>query len=68
MSDDDDLVEVAVDTDVCVGSGQCEFAAPETFEVGDDGYALVVGDRYLPRALALDLAERCPSQAIKLVD
>lgn len=69
MSDDEDLVRVAVDVDACIGSGQCELLAPETFEVdGDTGMASVVGDGRLPRDQALDLADRCPSRAINLVD
>ncbi len=67
MSDENDLVELTVDADACIGSGQCELLAPEIFEVdGDTGMASVIGDGRLPRAKALDLADRCPSRAINL--
>lgn len=30
-------MKINVDLDVCEGHGQCEFAAPEVFEVTDEG-------------------------------
>jgi ferredoxin len=60
--------KVVVDTTRCVGSGNCEYWAPDLFEVGDDGVAHVVGDPAL-HAEAAALAEgHCPTQAISIVD
>ncbi len=55
---------VAVDPERCVGSGTCEFWAPEVFAVGADGVAVVVGDP-APHADAVAQArDGCPTEAI----
>ncbi|MFF7979640.1 ferredoxin [Streptomyces sp. NPDC007901] len=60
-------MEVSVDADVCYGSGECAFRAPAVFGF-EDGYGFVLpgreqsGDDELIR----DIAERCPSQAIRI--
>ena len=65
----EELVRVAVDSERCIGGGQCEMLAPEVFLV-DDGTAIssVIG----PGALPLDRAEvvvhRCPGAAISIVE
>jgi|EndMetStandDraft_2_1072991.scaffolds.fasta_scaffold302167_1 ferredoxin len=33
-------VKVTVDREMCAGHGQCNAAAPEVFELNDDGYVL----------------------------
>jgi ferredoxin len=59
-------IQVSVDRDRCVGSGNCEFWAPGLFQVGDDGYAAVVGDA-AQHAEAAELATKnCPTDAIGL--
>ncbi|HEX2701188.1 MAG TPA: ferredoxin [Acidimicrobiales bacterium] len=59
-------MKVAVDLDRCQGNGVCAGKAPEVFEVGPDGRAVVV-DReprpHLHRSLR-DAVRRCPTQAI----
>ena len=48
-----DLVRLTLDTEVCIGVGQCELLAPDTFELDDDeGTARIVGDADVDRALA----------------
>ncbi|MEU2420366.1 ferredoxin [Streptomyces sp. NPDC007851] len=60
-------MRVSVDADVCYGSGECAFRAPAVFGF-EDGYGFVLpgraesGDGELIR----DIAERCPSQAIRI--
>ncbi|MEU2774402.1 ferredoxin [Streptomyces sp. NPDC007162] len=66
-------MKVSVDADVCYGSGECAFRAPAVFGF-EDGYGFVLpgraesggpgepGDDELIR----DIAERCPSQAIRI--
>jgi ferredoxin len=60
-------MKVSVDADVCYGSGECAFRAPAVFGF-EDGYGFVrpgreeSGDDELIR----DIAERCPSQAIRI--
>jgi ferredoxin len=61
-------VRVEVDTDACVGTGQCEMICPEVFTVG-----VVVGlltehpDRAVHDAVR-EAAESCPTQAIIVVE
>ena len=67
--DDTELVALRVDTEACIGGGQCEMLAPEVFEVDDDtGIAAVIGTGRLPRSRALEVVERCPGRAIAIVE
>ncbi len=71
MSSDDlvEMVGVAVNSDVCIGAGQCEMLEEQTFYVDEDTViAGVIGTGMLPRDRALRVAETCPSGAISIVD
>lgn len=62
-------MKVAVDLALCQGHGQCQDAAPQIFELDDEGFARVlqaeVGDEdQISRAR--EAADRCPVQAIDL--
>jgi ferredoxin len=60
-------LDISVDRERCMGSGNCAFYAPNTFDVGDDMVAHVVdpsGDDEDKVRLA---ADGCPTQAIRLV-
>ena len=59
-------LEVAIDATRCMGSGNCAFWAPETFDVGDDGIAVVVGDPAADADRVRLAAEHCPTRAITL--
>ena len=41
-ADNDDGLDVKIDWDRCMGSGNCVFWAPETFDLSDDGHAVVL--------------------------
>jgi ferredoxin len=57
-------MKIEIDREKCMGSGNCEFMAPSTFELGDDLKAVVVDpDGDGPEAVAL-AAEGCPTKAI----
>jgi ferredoxin len=63
-------MKVVVGRGLCQGHGQCEHAAPEVFEVRDDGLAYVLRE---PDSTDLvertrDAGLRCPVDAIALVD
>ncbi|MFC0529819.1 ferredoxin [Phytohabitans kaempferiae] len=51
---------------MCIGSGNCEFVAPRTFRIEDDGISRVVsdgkadGDDTVTRAI-----DECPAMAIR---
>lgn len=58
---------ITVDPDVCFGSGECVLAAPQTFDISDDGVAFVRPDAVRPDPSALQsIADNCPSRAIRL--
>jgi len=62
-----DLVRLTLDTEVCIGVGQCELLAPDTFELDDDeGTARIVGEADVDRALAEQVVDKCPSRAIQI--
>lgn len=68
MSEEEPVVKVVVDRDLCVGHGLCEALADQLFTVEDDGVARVLLDE-LPGEL-LDRARQavaaCPSLALRL--
>jgi ferredoxin len=61
-------MRVEVDPDVCGGFGTCVSTAPQVFELGDDGYAVVL----LPdvpeelEAAVQDAVGLCPTRAITI--
>jgi ferredoxin len=61
-------MKITVDRDRCVGSAYCQRIAPATFEVGDDGIAVVLNaDVAGTHAAAVREAEAdCPSMAISI--
>lgn len=61
---------LSVDLDVCQGHGQCQAAAPELFEVRDDGLSHVLGDVSTEEELAKarQAQFRCPVDAIEIVE
>ena len=64
-----DLVRVAVDSERCIGGGQCEMLEPEVFLVDDDeAISSVIGPGALPRPLAEVVVHRCPGAAISIVE
>lgn len=63
------MVRVAVDQELCIGGGICEMLEPEMFELDEDVViSSVVGDGFLPRGRAEVVVDRCPGQAIAIVE
>jgi ferredoxin len=62
------VTRIAVDRDRCASTGGCEAAAPEVFEVGDDGVLVVLRPEPGPADLpAVRTAVRtCPTRALAL--
>ncbi len=61
-------IKVVVDRDVCQNHGQCVFAAPQVFELDEDG-ELVVLQEEVDESLRDDVEEAtdvCPVQAITI--
>ena len=61
-------MRITVDSDRCVGSAYCQRIAPATFDLGDDGIAVVLNaDGADADAAAVREAESaCPAMAISL--
>ncbi len=49
-----------------MGSGNCAFWAPATFDIDDENVAFVVDPEGDPEAKVRNAAEGCPTQAIVL--
>ena len=63
-------MRVVVDFDACQSNAMCMAAAPEIFEVRDDGYLYVL-DENPPEDLRAKVEEAvrvCPTQAITIED
>ena len=62
-------MRITVDSDRCVGSAYCQRIAPATFDLGDDGIAVVLdADAADADAAAVREAESaCPAMAISIL-
>jgi ferredoxin len=61
-------LEITIDRDVCMGSGNCAFWAPGVFDLDDDGIAIVVDPAAAPVEKIVLAAQGCPTQAIAVVE
>lgn len=59
-------VTVEIDYDRCIGSGNCVFWAPATFDLSDDGHALVLSAAATDVEQLMVAAEGCPVGAISV--
>jgi ferredoxin len=62
------VVRVVVDRDKCIGSGNCVYWAPGSFELDDDGTSVPADPGSHPSAEVLEAlqvaADGCPTRAI----
>ena len=60
------MIKVVVDLDLCQNHGQCVFAAPQVFELDEEGELVVLQDEVGEdlRANVEEAADVCPTQAI----
>jgi ferredoxin len=60
------MVDISVDTDRCVGAGQCVLSAPGVFDQDDHGIVLVMAEPADETALEETRQAElvCPAQAI----
>ena len=63
-----DLVHITIDREQCMGSGNCAFWAPNTFDVGDDMKAVVIDTDGDSVEKVRNAVEACPTHALALVD
>ena len=57
---------VTVDKKLCIGCGLCASLLPEVFEMEDDGKATVKDEKGAPIEKIKEVAEMCPTKAIKV--
>ena len=57
-------LEIDIDRDACMGSGNCTFAAPGVFELDDDSIARVVDPQASSEEAVVTAARQCPTHAI----
>ncbi len=60
-------LDITIDRDLCMGSGNCSFWAPGVFDLDDDGVAYVVAADAQPEDKIVLAAQGCPTQAIQVV-
>ncbi len=59
-------IEVRIDGEACMGSGNCAFWAPDSFELDDDGRGTVTDPEATDEERLLVAANGCPVGAISL--
>ncbi len=59
-------LELAIDRDRCIGSGNCAYWLPAVFQLDDQGYAIVVDPTAASEDDIVTTARRCPSRAISI--
>ena len=57
---------IKIDRERCMGSGNCSFWAPATFDLDDEGKAIVVDPLGDPLDKIQGAADGCPTLAISL--
>ena len=58
--------DISIDRTRCMGSGNCSFWAPNTFDLDEEGLAIVVNPEGDEAAKIQNAANGCPTQAITL--
>jgi ferredoxin len=59
-------LEIAVNRELCMGSGNCSFWAPGVFDLDEDGIAIVLDPEAAPEEKVILAAQGCPTQAISV--
>lgn len=66
-TEDGNRMKIVVDWELCVGHGQCEFAAPDVFTINDEGkLELDESPDESERANVEQAIRRCPTRALTL--
>jgi ferredoxin len=63
---DEPVIRVAIDRDRCVGSGNCLFWAPGTFDLDDEGLSVVIDPAGDDEEAIQVAVEGCPTRAITI--
>jgi len=57
-------LDVEIDRDLCMGSGNCVYEAPGVFDLDEDGVSFVVDPGAAPEESVMAAAAKCPTHAI----
>ena len=60
-------LEISIDRENCMGSGNCTFSAPGVFGLDDSGVAIVLDSDAQPEDKIVLAARGCPTQAITVI-
>lgn len=60
------MLRIEIDATKCMGSGNCSFWAPATFDLDDDGVAFVKDLTGDPEDKIILSGQGCPTQAIAI--
>jgi ferredoxin len=60
------VLRIEIDATKCMGSGNCSFWAPATFDLNDDGLAFVKDPAGDPDEKIILAGQGCPTQAISI--
>jgi ferredoxin len=58
------VLQIEINRELCMGSGNCSFWAPGVFDLDDDGIAIVLDPAAQPEDKVVLAAQGCPTQAI----
>jgi ferredoxin len=59
-------LEISIDRELCMGSGNCSFWAPGVFDLDEEGIAIVVDPTAQSDDKIILAAQGCPTQAITI--
>jgi ferredoxin len=59
-------LDIKIDREACMGSGNCSFWAPGTFDLDDEGIAIVVNPEGDTDDKIILAAQGCPTQSISV--
>jgi len=59
-------LEIEINREACMGSGNCSFWAPGVFDLDDEGIAIVIDPSAAPEEKIILAGQGCPTQAISI--
>ena len=61
-------LEIRINRETCMGSGNCSFWTPGVFDLDDDGIAVVLDGTAMSDDKIVLAGQGCPTQAIAIFD
>ena len=60
-------LEIRIDRELCMGSGNCSFWAPGVFDLDDEGIAVVIDQAAASEEKIVLAGQGCPTRAISIL-